>query len=302
MKNIIVRLANGLGNQLFTYAAAFNLAKKNNANLLVDDESGFYKRYKFELYNFKLTAQIAESKFKYKGHIGRFKRKILKKFKFLQKDLVFVEEKKDKNKLTKFDPNTLNIKINHNAYMEGYFQSEKYFKSEEKLILKEFDFKDEIKNKSNKFKDLILKNNSISIHIRNKKFLIDENHNNIDLLKKENFNYNLKIAKKGIEYFERKFENTKFFVWSDDFSGLREHFPSSKFTFVDENLSLSPAYDLYLISLCKNFIISPSTFHYWGSYLSKNPNKICLSLPYIKNKSGYYGFSNNQDIKPDWWI
>ena len=56
MKNIIVRLANGLGNQLFTYAAAFNLAKKNNANLLIDDESGFYKRYKFELNKFKLNA------------------------------------------------------------------------------------------------------------------------------------------------------------------------------------------------------------------------------------------------------
>ena len=46
MKKVIVRLGNGLGNQLFTYAAAYSFAKKNNAELYVDDESGFYKRYK----------------------------------------------------------------------------------------------------------------------------------------------------------------------------------------------------------------------------------------------------------------
>ena len=56
------------------------------------------------------------------------------------------------------------------------------------------------------------------------------------------------------------------------------------------------------MTLCKNFIISPSTFSYWGAFLSNNKNKICLGPPNIKNKSGYYGFSNNKDIKPDWWF
>ena len=49
------------------------------------------------------------------------------------------------------------------------------------------------------------------------------------------------------------------------------------------------------------FILSPSTLHYWGAYLSRNDSKICLAPKNIKNKSGYYGFSNNRDIKPTWW-
>ena len=49
MKKVIVRLGNGLGNQLFIYAAAYSFAKRNNAELYVDDESGFYKRHKYEL-------------------------------------------------------------------------------------------------------------------------------------------------------------------------------------------------------------------------------------------------------------
>ena len=79
MKEVIVRLGNGLGNQLFTYAAAFTFAKKNNAKLYIDDESGFYKRYKYELHNFNVTAEMVEKKYKFLGISGRIKRRILKR-------------------------------------------------------------------------------------------------------------------------------------------------------------------------------------------------------------------------------
>ena len=60
MKKVIVRLGNGLGNQLFTYAAAYSFAKKYNSKLYVDDESGFYKMYKYELHNLNISAPIVE--------------------------------------------------------------------------------------------------------------------------------------------------------------------------------------------------------------------------------------------------
>ena len=41
---IIVRVAEGLGNQMFMYANAYSLAVKNQCALLIDDESGFYKK------------------------------------------------------------------------------------------------------------------------------------------------------------------------------------------------------------------------------------------------------------------
>ena len=85
MKKVIVRLGNGLGNQLFTYAAAYSFAKKNNAKLYVDDESGMNKKvdkargYKYELHNFNISAQIVEKEYKFLGFLGRTKRRILKK-------------------------------------------------------------------------------------------------------------------------------------------------------------------------------------------------------------------------------
>ena len=79
MKKIIVRIGNGLGNQLFTYAAAYSFAKKNNADLYVDDKSGFYKRNKYELNNFEISSKIVDEKLKFVGLKGKIKRKILHK-------------------------------------------------------------------------------------------------------------------------------------------------------------------------------------------------------------------------------
>ena len=144
MKIVIVRLGNGLGNQLFTYATAFVFAKKNNAKLYVDDESGFYKRYKYELNNFKITAPIIEKKYKFLGYSGRLKRKILQKINTIRKDKIFLVEKKDKNKLTYYNPEQLNINFDKKIYIEGYFQSEKYFLNNKDDILKEFTFNENI--------------------------------------------------------------------------------------------------------------------------------------------------------------
>ena len=43
-KKIIVRIAEGLGNQLFMYANGLALSKRNQASLYIDDESGFFKK------------------------------------------------------------------------------------------------------------------------------------------------------------------------------------------------------------------------------------------------------------------
>jgi len=302
MKKVIVRLANGLGNQLFLYAAAYKFAKENKADLYIDDESGFYKRYKYELHNFNITATVVDKKYKFLGSAGRIKRKILKKFKRFNKGVHFVEEKMDENKLTSYNIEQLNINFDKILYFEGYFQSEKYFKSEEENILREFSFKNRVKNQDSHIVNNIKNTNSISIHLRQDKFLKDENHENLEKNNLEYFKQNMSQIQRGVNYFDKKVKNPKYFVWSNNFTGLEKLFPSDKFILVNTNINKAPAYDLYLMTLCKHFILSPSTLHYWAAYLSTNTNKICIAPKYIENKSGYYGFSNNKDIKSDFWL
>ena len=302
MKKVIVRLGNGLGNQLFTYAAGYSFAKKNKAELYVDDESGFYKkRYKYELHNFITTTSIAEKRDKFLGHFGRVKRRLLKKINNINKSKIFLVEDVDKNKLTYYNPTQLNINFDNTLYFEGYFQTEKYFKLYEKELFKEFTFKKLITEQKNKYIKQIIDSNSVSIHLRQDKFDLNDGFTNYKKLSLDFIKKNIEHTKKGIEHFDKVLNKPVYFLWSNKYEGLREYFPSNKFIFVDSNQNKSPAYDLYLISLCKNFILSPSTLHYWGAYFSKIKDKICLAPNNNFNISGYYGFSNNKDIKADWW-
>ena len=41
LKNIILRLSNEVGNQMFMYAAGYTFAKKMNRNFYIDNESAF---------------------------------------------------------------------------------------------------------------------------------------------------------------------------------------------------------------------------------------------------------------------
>ena len=56
---------------------------------------------------------------------------------------------------------------------------------------------------------------------------------------------------------------------------------------------------IWLLSLCHHFIISNSTFSWWGAWMSRNPNKIVIS------PSTWFGPGVKEDPKDIWcdgWI
>ena len=53
-KKVYLYLCGGLGNQLFQYAAAKNLAIKNNAELILDTSTGFYTDFR-DFWRFSLN-------------------------------------------------------------------------------------------------------------------------------------------------------------------------------------------------------------------------------------------------------
>ena len=80
-KKLIVRIAEGLGNQLFMYAHAYSLSKLINYKLYIDDESGFIKTKEFRKYylnNFKVSAEIINDDLKFNDFNKNMKRKILR--------------------------------------------------------------------------------------------------------------------------------------------------------------------------------------------------------------------------------
>ena len=84
MKKIIVRIAEGMGNQLFMYAHAYALSKKLNCKLYIDDTSGFYQAknklrgQKYMLNTFEIENDIADKNDKFDNLSGYLRRKFLK--------------------------------------------------------------------------------------------------------------------------------------------------------------------------------------------------------------------------------
>lgn len=84
----------------------------------------------------------------------------------------------------------------------------------------------------------------------------------------------------GKEYFERamnQFSNDHLFViFSDRIDWCKDHLnlKGKQVIFIEGNSHVT---DLYLISFCKNIIISNSTFSWWGAYLKQSDEGIILA-------------------------
>ena len=101
-KKLILRLSNGIGNQMFMYASAYSISKKLNRELLLDNETAFLSKKnisKFGLDNFNIKANICAEEYKFKNFQGYIKRKFFKKIDFLRFKKKFYIEKKIKLKL-----------------------------------------------------------------------------------------------------------------------------------------------------------------------------------------------------------
>jgi len=300
-KKLIVRIANGLGNQLFIYASAFAFAKQLNRELLIDEKSGFLneeRKIKYELSNFNITSELSANEYKFDNQIKNIKRFLLKKIDKFSKRKNFLIEECNSKKETEFSNKYLTQRYRNVTFMEGYFQSEKYFINYKNNIIQEFTFKTEIKKNNLELQKMILNTNSILVHVRQhaftetpKKQIKEKNLLRSDQHTRENIDHNLK----AIKYFKTKIDNAKFFIFSNDFKNLKNIFNGDEYYFVDKNIKLEPIHDFYLMTLCKHFIVSPSTFSWWAAWLSKNENKICIRPP--ENMT----MSLNRDVIPDDW-
>ncbi|MDA1284806.1 MAG: alpha-1,2-fucosyltransferase, partial [Proteobacteria bacterium] len=146
--------------------------------------------------------------------------------------------------------------------------------------------------------NLLKKKNSVSISVRTNRYnerSKEDLSNPKKILKSDLFvKETIKYIYNAVDFFKKKIDKPSFFVWSNDLNNLKEYF-NDDFTFVDikKNKIIN---DLYTMSLCNNFIIGPTTFHWWGAYLSKNNHKNCILPP------KHLPFSSNLDIYPETWI
>ncbi len=305
-ENLIIRISNGLGNQLFMYASAYGMSKKLNRKLLIDNESSFKSTKNISDYllnNFNITSEIASDRYKFISLYGYLKRKFLLKTDLFRKKKFFYLEKKNLEKITNYNDDFLNKFFNNNMYVEGYFESEKYFFNYKNSLLNEFKFKNPDIYQNNLYFNNISKSNSVALCIRQNRYIEGLNNNN-EINRKKSWDFTLEQVEyinKSVQIIKSKISNAKFFLWSNDFQNLKSNF----FNFDYQNINLNETNDsvdkrilgLYLLTNCKHFVVTSSSFNWWGAWLSANENKIIVRPSHFKN----FTF-NNKDLWPDKWL
>lgn len=297
-KTIVAKISEGLGNQFFMYANAYAISKNFNFNFNIDPYSGYYKNdlRTFMLDNFNISSQIASPKWIFSGNLRHNLKKILIKLEKLNSKKSFLFEHKNQDKSTKYQPFDM-TNIKNTIYIDGNFESEKYFFKYKNDLSYEFSFKNLRNFTNNKYLDIINKYNVVSISLRQNRFSERNNNitNNDSIVKSELFvKDTIDYINRSIDFIKTKVTNPRFLLWSNDFKNLEEYFPSNEFYHVN-NLENKILNDFYLLTQCRYFIIGPSTFSWWGAWLSNKENKICIRP---KNLNP----SNNIDFWPESWI
>jgi hypothetical protein len=185
-----------------------------------------------------------------------------------------------------FDEELFSLCPDH-VTLQGYFQTEKYFKHIEDEIREDFTFKDEILKPCKEMISSV--DNPIALHVRRTDYLSNsENH----------FNLPLEYYAAALKHFDY---NRNVIVFSDDpnWCQQQELFSDDRFM-ISENTD--NRIDLCLMSLCNDFIIANSSFSWWGAWLSKNKNKLVISPLQWFGKTGYTKDHDTKDLIPDDWI
>ena len=264
---IIVRLKGGLGNQMFQYVLGRVLALKNGTELKLNTSflNLNFKSITKRIYNldvFNIRAGIAkESDIPFIFRLPN--NKICLYLIFLFRKII-----KSNGQEKSFNFNKKILSVGRNAYLNGYWQSPKYFEGFEEVIRKDFTLKNPPAQNIQNLAGEIEKINSLCIHVRRGDYIGNKNHEIV----------NQEYYEKGIEHISQKTSIEKIYIFSDDIAWCKNNL---KFDFPimfvdDEYAGEKDEGHMFLMSKCKNFIIANSSFSWWGAWLSNNKDKIVV--------------------------
>ena len=290
-KKIVVRLIGGLGNQLFGYAAARRLAIVNDAELVIDNLSGFlydhqYRRaYQLGHFNIPCRLALPAERLEPLSRIRRFIKKLVNKNRPFDKKNYIQQDVFD------FDERLLSLRPQGDITIEGYWQSEYYFRDIEAQLRQDLEITppDDLLNKNMRAE--ITQKQAVAVHYR-----FFSTQDAADNLSRD---YYLR----AITRIRQSVALPHFFIFSDKPDRAAKQLPldPDEVTFVNINHGDESAYaDLWLMKQCRHFIIANSTFSWWGAWLSPNPDKTVIAPGLLKRTGlSWWGFKG---LVPASWV
>jgi len=261
---IVVKLIGGLGNQLFQYAIGRQISLYHEVKLKVDigDLLDRTPRKNFTFRDFELEH--------FNCKIETITRTELLFFKWIHWLLSKIGLNNFYWKETNFNYDDRFLSSScKSMYLEGFWQSEKYFSSIRHIILNDLKIIKGLSEYTQLWELRIKESTSISVHIRRGDYIYNISANEFHGICSLEYYYNC------IKIINAKFKNCSFFFFSDDIEWVKIKFSNLENAhFITSN---SNKEDLYLMSLCKHNIIANSSFSWWGAWLNTNENKLVFA-------------------------
>lgn len=281
---LITQLTGGIGNQMFQYAASKAQANRLGTGLYLD-KTHFQttplgkknlRQYELDVFNIKES---------FKSPAFHWVKKYLKTAK------VYAGFDTFKEKHVHVHQDFFDIK--DNTYIEGFFQSEKYFKEFEKEIRKDLTFRTELQDDNQSLFKKIKTVNAISLHVRRGDYVSNSETNQTHGV------CSLEYYQKAISKIESKVSTPYFFLFSDEPEWVQQNLKlTHPFKIVNHNEGENSFEDMRLMSNCQHHIIANSSFSWWGAWLNNNKNKIVIApKEWFADKK-----HDTSDIIPNTWL
>jgi len=287
---IVAKLIGGLGNQMFQYAFGYRLAQLSGTELKLDIAAfEKYKLHKVAIHHLNVNYNsllIGDRKVnRLTNEYGV--RAMLKKAKLVKPKIKIIQE------TTPGFRKELVTNYTQDVYLDGFWQSEKYFKGAEDEIREHLMVITQPSPANQQMLSTIKKTNAISVHIRRADYVTNPHTLSFHGI------CSMEYYQKAADLVKSKVDNPVFFVFSDDIAWAKENinFNTEQF-FADMNNADTNYEDLRLMYSCKHHIIANSSFSWWGAWLNPLKEKMVIAPRTWFSQQGL----DAGDIVPESWI
>lgn len=180
------------------------------------------------------------------------------------------------------------VQCNNDVYLQGFFQSHKYFDDIRAELLTEFIPDNTPAIVAEKEKN-IRASNAVSLHIRRGDYVTVGNMQYV---------LDLEYYRKALALIKEKEGDIKVFIFSDEPQWAQANLNLDVEVEIVSAPEILPEHDIYLMSCCKHNIIANSSFSWWGAWLNNNHAKTVVApLQWFKAND-----KNTNDLIPADWI
>jgi hypothetical protein len=260
-----------MGNQMFQYALGRTLALKHGVQLGLDltdllDHTpgrGVLVFRNFDLHVFNIQAHVvdrSEIPFLQRRH---FRGRLSRYAKSLQCRL----SSRGRERGFRFDPDILTLP--DGTYLEGYWQSPKYFSDSASMIRADFTLKHPVSEEVRALMAEIRSVESVCINVRRGDFVHNPFHPVLDE----------KWYQEAVGLVAAKLRAPRLYIFSDDLDWCREHLNFRYPTIIVSHEYAGKTFETYLalMSTCQHFIIPNSSFGWWAAWLSDAPKPLVVA-------------------------